>query len=186
MRANNIYAIFSARAQKFFTFFCVKKIADILGLCNILHLFHVWPLFNYFIDTMSAQHYLKSLSNCYKNPSIRINTLSGISNSEPNNVPIRVAPKFRSSKSKKRTNNYVSPLFDSRGHPDEETDWESMLPEVKAGKLIRKRKHTVPPIDNIDPNFGVSYNEAKHGDILRSELDISHLTPSQQITLTDF
>ena len=134
---------------------------------------------------MSAHHYLKSLSNCYKNPSIRINTLSGISNSEPNNVPIRVAPKFRNSKSKKRTNNYVSPLFDSRGHPDEETDWESMLPEVKAGKLIRKRKHTAPPIDNIDPNFGVPYNEAKHGDILRSELDISHLTPSQQITLTD-
>ena len=105
--------------------------------------------------------------------------------SEPNLVPIRVAPKFRSSKSKKRTNNYVSPLFDSRGHPDEETDWESMLPEVKAGKLIRKRKHAAPPIDNVDPNFGVPYNEAKHGDILRSALDLSHLTPSQQITLTD-
>ena len=87
---------------------------------------------------MSAQHYILSLSNRYKNPSIRINIISGVSISEPNLVPIRVAPKFRSSKSKKRTNNYVSPLFDSRGHPDEEADWESMLPEVKAGKLIRK------------------------------------------------
>ena len=73
--------------------------------------------------------------------------------------PVRLAPKHRKSKSKKRPNNYVSPLFHDRGHPHPQDDWESMLPEVKAGRLIRKRRHPAPPLTDIDPNFGVEYDD---------------------------
>jgi len=59
-----------------------------------------------------------------------------------------------------------------------------MLPEVKAGRLIRKRKHIAPPLTDIDPNFGVEYDELLHGTMLRTELDVSHLTPPQQAILT--
>ncbi len=59
-----------------------------------------------------------------------------------------------------------------------------MLPEVKAGCLIRKRVHAAPTIRDIDPNFGEEYDEDKHGDILRDELNVTHLTPLQQSILT--
>ena len=52
-----------------------------------------------------------------------------------------------------------------------------MLPEVKAGRLIRKREHVAPPLTDIDPNFGVKYDEEIHGVMLRNKLDFSHQTP---------
>ena len=58
-----------------------------------------------------------------------------------------------------------------------------MLPEIKAGRLIRKQKYAAPPLTDIDPNFGVEYNEEIHGAMLCAELDVSHLTPSQQTVL---
>ena len=36
----------------------------------------------------------------------------------------------------------------------------------------------------IDPNFGEKFDESKHGNMLRSDLKISHLTPAQQSALT--
>ncbi len=63
---------------------------------------------------------------------------------------------------------YKSPLFEDRGFPDSHNDWESLLPEVKAGRLIRKRVHDAPTIGDIDPNFGQEFDEDKHGDILHA------------------
>ena len=54
-----------------------------------------------------------------------------------------------------------------------------MLPDVKEGRLICKRVHDPPKIQDVDPDFGEDYDEAKHGDILRAELVIAHLTPFQ-------
>ena len=88
--------------------------------------------------------------------------------------PIRLAPKHHKSGSKKRKNTYVSPLFHDRGHPNPQDDWESMLPEVKAGRLIRKRLHPAPPLTDIDPNFGVKYDESIHGSMLREHLDVAY------------
>ena len=51
-----------------------------------------------------------------------------------------------------------------------------MLPEVKAGRLIRKRHHDPPGLRGVDPSFGEEYDEAKHGKVLRDELKIEHLT----------
>ena len=59
-----------------------------------------------------------------------------------------------------------------------------MLPEVKAGCLLRKGKHNSPNLQDIDPNFGEVYDENEHGEILRAELTIAHLTTFQQSVLT--
>ena len=68
--------------------------------------------------------------------------------------PIRVAPKGRrmspATKRKFRSNT----LFDDRGHPDEQTHWESIVPSSSSGRLIRKRLHPAPDIDSVDPTFG--------------------------------
>ncbi len=55
----------------------------------------------------------------------------------------------------------------------------------KFGPLIRKRKHPARRLDDIDPKFNTQFDEAKHGEQLRKELNISHLTPSQQTELTN-
>ena len=59
-----------------------------------------------------------------------------------------------------------------------------MLPDVKAGKLIRKRKHAPPKLHDVDPAFGEEYDETKHGRMLKEELNITHLTSFQQSVLT--
>ena len=76
-------------------------------------------------------------------------------------IPIRVALKSRNMPVyfKRKLQNYVSPLFDDRGHPIPQEDWEYMLPEVKAGRLLRKRKHDSPNLQDIDPDFGEVYDE---------------------------
>ena len=79
---------------------------------------------------------------------------------------------------------YVSPLFDDRRCPHPQDDWESMLPGVKDGRLIRKCLHEPPELQAIYPDFGEEYDEAKHGDTLRAELDTVHLTLFQHSILT--
>ena len=59
-----------------------------------------------------------------------------------------------------------------------------MLPEVKAGRLIRKRRHDPPRLRDVDPSFGEEYDEAKHGEMLRDKLCIEHLTKFQREVLT--
>ena len=59
-----------------------------------------------------------------------------------------------------------------------------MLPEVKAGCLIRKRIHNPPKLQDIDPSFGVEFDEAKHGKVLKEWMNISHLSIFQQNILT--
>ena len=81
---------------------------------------------------------------------------------------------------------YVNPLFDDHGHPNPQDEWESMLPEIKAGRLLRKRCHETPRLDDIDPNFGEKFDEAKHGQMLKDELNISHLSVHQQNVLCAF
>ena len=93
--------------------------------------------------------------------------------------PICVAPKSKAQASAKKRKRLVNPLFDNRGFPNPHDNWEAMLPEVKAGRLIRKRKHNAPNVTDVDPDFGEEYDKAKHGNIIRTQLDLAHLTPYQ-------
>lgn len=99
--------------------------------------------------------------------------------------PIRVAARPRSkrkghSPKKGVQKRYVSPLFDDRGYPNPQDDWDAMLPEVKACRLTRKPRHNPPTLQGIDPNFGEEFDEAKHGQMLKDELNILHLSKFQQ------
>ena len=85
---------------------------------------------------------------------------------------------------KRKLQNYVIPLFDDRGHPIPQEYWGSILPEVKDGRLLRKRKHNSPNLHDIDPDFGEVYDENKHGEILLAELTIAHITTVQKSVLT--
>ena len=92
--------------------------------------------------------------------------------------------KKRYAQNKRKRQHYISPLFDDHGYPHPGDEWESLLPDVKEGRLIRKRKHSAPNLTSIDHNFGEEFDESKHGNMLRSDLKISHLTPAQQSALT--
>ena len=59
-----------------------------------------------------------------------------------------------------------------------------MLPEVKAGHLLRKRKHNSPNLQYIDPDFGEVHDENKYCETLCAELTIAHLTTVHQSVLT--
>ena len=89
--------------------------------------------------------------------------------SNPPGQPIRVAARQKSKKGAKsarrtkRKTSFVSPLFDDRVFPHPQDEWESMLPEVKAGRLIRKRLHDPPKLQDVDPAFGVEFDEKMHG-----------------------
>ena len=102
----------------------------------------------------------------------------------PKPPPVRVAARRRGKRGSKlgqrKRPRYANSLFDDRRfpHPDDELD--SLLPDVKAGQLIRKRKHAAPRLGDIDPAFGEEFNEEKHGEMLKSDLNISHLPPDQQ------
>ena len=55
--------------------------------------------------------------------------------------PIRVAARRQGNRraaiTKRLRKQYGSPLFDDREFPHPQDDWESMLPDVKDGRLIR-------------------------------------------------
>ena len=57
-------------------------------------------------------------------------------------------------------------------------------PHGKGSRLVRKQKHPAPRLDDIDPDFGVDFDEDKHGNMLRSQLNIAHLSADCQADLT--
>ncbi len=43
--------------------------------------------------------------------------------------------------------------------------------------ILRKLKHPPPPLDKVDPLFFCTYDEAKHGEQMQRDLNLSHLEP---------
>lgn len=76
--------------------------------------------------------------------------------------------------------------MDERGFPDQSDDFDHLLHTTSGGTILRKRKHPAPPIDDIDPAFDVTYDEAIHGKQFREEFKPSPLlTPEQNKELAD-
>ena len=92
----------------------------------------------------------------------------------PSPEPIRVVTRKRG---RKRPNVF----YDDRGFPDQSHDFDVILHSIHGGCVLRKLKHPAPALDNVDPAFLSIYDEAKHGQKLRSELDLSHLDKPTQI-----
>lgn len=76
-------------------------------------------------------------------------------------------------------------FYDNRGYPDQSEEFDYLLHRTGGSRIIRKRLHPAPPVDQIDPMFHFPFDEAKHGEKLRKELKIDHLPPDVQIRLTD-
>eukprot|EP00956_Cyclotella_meneghiniana_P030364 scaffold76080_cov21-Cyclotella_meneghiniana.AAC.1 len=91
-------------------------------------------------------------------------------------APIRVE---RRRKGKRPPNAFL----DSRGVPDWQEEWE-WLHEADYGKVLLKRKRMHSMRSSIDPSFNVPYDESIHGQYLRENLKISHLSPDKQAQLT--
>ncbi len=68
-------------------------------------------------------------------------------------------------------------FYDDRGYPDESDAYDSLLHSIDCGPILRKTKFPTPPINADDPSFNFKYSEELHGEKLRADLDVSHLTP---------
>ena len=86
-------------------------------------------------------------------------------------MPIFVADK---PKRHKRSHNV---FVDDHRIPDETKNYEALLHNVDGRVILRKLKHPPPSLDEVDPLFACPYNEAKHGEQMRHDLDLSHLGP---------
>ncbi len=95
---------------------------------------------------------------------------------DPKGSPIRVDK----SKYRRRIKNE---FIDDRGFPDLSDEYDTLLHNVDGGPVLRKLKHSPPPLDVADPLFNFQYEEAVHGDVLRQRLDLSHLDKGLQDTI---
>ena len=68
-------------------------------------------------------------------------------------------------------------FVDDRGFPDETKHYEALLRNVDGGVILRKLKHPPPSLDKVDPLVACPYDEAKHGEQMRRDLNLSHLEP---------
>ncbi len=75
----------------------------------------------------------------------------------------------------------ISNVFiDDRGFPDESDHYDNLLYNIEGRLILRKLKHPLPPLDEVDPKVYSTYDESKHGEQLKQDLDLSHLDPHIQ------
>jgi hypothetical protein len=94
-------------------------------------------------------------------------------------APIRVAPKPTARRKKKPR----IVFYNDRGYPDESEDYDQLLHNVDGGPILRKKKFPTLPINADDPTFNYTFSEELHGELLRSQLDLSHLLPEDAAAL---
>jgi hypothetical protein len=87
-------------------------------------------------------------------------------------VPIHVADKPKWCKWSQNVFN------DDQGVPDEAKHYKAQLKYVDGGPILRKLKHPPPPLDEVNPQFSCTYDEATHREQMRCDLDLSHLDPN--------
>ena len=74
------------------------------------------------------------------------------------------------------------PLIDDRGFPDRQIDYD-FLEEKECAPLLRKTVSELPK--DIDPDFNVQFDEAKHGAYLREHLKTGEMPPKILQRLTN-
>ncbi len=70
-------------------------------------------------------------------------------------------------------------FYNDCGFPDESAAYNHLLHNVDGGVVLRKKKFDAPALDQDDPEFNYTFSEADHGERLKNELDLSHLSPEQ-------
>ncbi len=90
-------------------------------------------------------------------------------------TPICVAPKPDMRGHKKAGNVF----YDDRGYPDESDAYNHLLRKVDGGVVLCKKKFDAPTLYQDDPGFNFIFSKADHGECLKNELDLLHLSPKQ-------
>jgi hypothetical protein len=104
-------------------------------------------------------------------PSVRAVSMKADKPTQQDGSPIRVAPK------PKRRKRLLNVFLDDRGFPDQSHDYDILLHGVDGGPILRKLKHPQPDLDApIDPLYYSPFIPEKHEAIMRSDMDLSHLS----------
>lgn len=92
-------------------------------------------------------------------------------------VPIQVTPKPA------RRGKPRNAFIDDRGFADWSDEYDRVLASIDGGPILRKLLHPKPDLDIVDPSFNITYDEALHGEYLRTHLRLDHLDSATQTAL---
>ncbi len=76
-------------------------------------------------------------------------------------------------------------FYNNHGFPDESNAYDHLLHNVDGGVVLCKKKFDAPALDQDDPKFNHIFSKADHGERLKNELDLLHLSPKQRAKLAN-
>ena len=76
-------------------------------------------------------------------------------------------------------------FFENWGFSDDSDEYDKLLHNIDGGVIVQKKKFPTLPIDVTDPIFNWEYSDELHGGKLRTNLDISHLSPEHVAALIE-
>jgi hypothetical protein len=130
------------------------------------------PLYN--ITFSSHSNDRLSLLRC-RTLCMEVPTFSTGAHALPQSSPTRVDPK---PKCRRHLQNV---FLDNRGFPDQSNDYDHVLHGVDGGPILWKLRHPQPDLDApVDPFYYSPFIAKKHEDLMRKDMDLSHLDPTLQ------
>jgi hypothetical protein len=94
---------------------------------------------------------------------------------DPTLAPIWVAPK------PKRRKHMSNVFLDNKGFKNLSDDYDHVLRDINGGPILWKLRHPAPALDaDVDPVFHAPFDPSKHEDLMRKDLNLSHLEPTLQ------
>jgi hypothetical protein len=101
-------------------------------------------------------------------------------NNIPKPAPILVKPKPTTRHCKKARNVF----YDDCGFLHELDAYDHILHNIDDGVVLRKKHFDAPALDEDNLVFNYEFSQVTHGNWLKTELDLSHLTPKDGAKLT--
>jgi hypothetical protein len=69
-------------------------------------------------------------------------------------------------------------FVNDRGFPGKFEYYKNLLHNIDGRLILRKLKHPLPLLDEVDPEFFSAYDESKHDAHLKKDLNLSRLEPA--------
>jgi hypothetical protein len=78
-------------------------------------------------------------------------------------------------------------FLDDRGFPDQSNNYDHLLHSIDGGQVLRKLRHPMPDLNRpINLHFNCPFIPAEHKDVMRKQVDLSHLKSDQQEQVYSF